>query len=41
MNIVYDSEGYEYPVDDQGMSCFLENEHDGANNEQQNQQENC
>ena len=41
LNVVYDAEGYEYPVDDQGMICFPENEQDGANNEEQNQQENC
>ena len=40
LNVVYDSEGYEYPVDDQGMICFPENEQDGANNEEKNQQEN-
>ena len=41
LNVVYDSESYEYPVDDQGMIFFPENEQDGANNKEQNQQENC
>ena len=38
LNVVYDAEGYEYPVDDQGMICFPEGEKDnGTENEEKNQ----
>ena len=33
MNVVYDAEGYEYPVDDHGMICFPEDEQNDVNNE--------
>ena len=41
LNVVYDAEGYEYPVDDHGMICFPEDEQNDVNNEDQTQQENC
>ena len=41
MNVVYDAEGYEYPIDDNGMICFPEDEQIGTENEEKNQQENC
>ena len=41
MNVVYDSEGYEYPVDDNGLIYFPDEEQAGVeNNEDQNKQEN-
>ena len=41
LNVVYDSEGYEYPVDDQGVIYFPDEEKaDAENNEDQNRQEN-
>ena len=41
LNVVYDAEGYEYPVDDYGMIRFPKNEQNNVNNEDQTQQENC
>ena len=41
MNVVYDAEGYEYPIDDNGMICFPEGERIGTENEEKKQQENC
>ena len=41
LNVVYDSEGYEYPVDDNGLIYFPDEEQAGVeNNEDQNKQEN-
>ena len=41
MNVVYDAEGNEYPVDDNGVMYIPEDEQTDANNEEQTQQENC
>ena len=41
LNVVYDAEGNEYPVDDTGTLYFPEDEQAGAEGEEQNQQENC
>ena len=41
LNVVYDAEGQEYPVDDNGVIYIPADEQTGANNEEQSQQENC
>ena len=41
LNVVYDAQGQEYPVDDNGVIYIAADEQTGANNGEQPQQENC
>ena len=41
LNVVYDAEGQEYPVDDSGMIYIPADEQTDADAEEQPQQENC
>ena len=41
LNVVYDAEGQEYPVDDNEVIYIPADEQTGAKNEEQPQQENC
>ena len=41
LNIVFDAEGNEHPVDGNGVVHIPDDEQTGANNEEQTQQENC
>ena len=41
LNVVYDGEGQEYPIDDNEVIYIPTDEQTGANNEEQPQQENC
>ena len=41
LNVVYDAEGQEYSIDDNGVIYIQADEQTGANNEEQPQQENC
>ena len=41
LNVVYDAEGQEYPVDDNGVIYIPADEQTGADADEQPQQENC